>query len=159
MKRIPYKKIHNLLNRQSANAQKAMDISRDTDLLLEQVFDQDVVYYLQENGDFGDSVLGMASNGEYTDEWSEVDKICMVGVAYIGFYKLTGEKRYLDAAIAIADVIVQHVNTGDEVHSPLPFRVNLKTGEVLDCYSTDMIPAVRLFDELNNLNYDGQENR
>ncbi|MFA5864943.1 MAG: hypothetical protein WC975_09680 [Phycisphaerae bacterium] len=95
------------------------------------------------------------ANGEYTDESSEVDKICMVAVAYVTLFKLTREEKYLDSALAIAEVIVQHVSPGDGGHSPLPFRVNLKTGEVLDCYSTDMIPAIRLFDELNALGYHG----
>lgn len=41
--------------------------------------------------------------------------------------------------------------TGDETHSPLPFRVNLKTGEVLDPYCSNMILVINLFDELIHL--------
>jgi hypothetical protein len=109
--------------------------------------------------DQGNSVIPeTTANGEYTDDWSEVDKICMVAVAYINFYKLTGLKKYLNAAAAIADIMDEHVQMGDAENSPLPFRVNLKTGEVLDNYSADMIPAVRLFDELHKLNRDGEQN-
>lgn len=90
-------------------------------------------------------------DGQYTDETSESDKICMVGIAYINFYKLCGDKRYLNAALEIAETIVRHVKDGDATQSPLPFRVNLKSGEVLDHYTANMIYAVMFLDESANL--------
>ncbi len=44
-------------------------------------------------------------------------------------YEITGEKKYLDAAIKIANTLMKHLQPGDEKKSPLPFRVNAKTGE------------------------------
>ena len=85
-------------------------------------------------------------DGEYTDDHSEVDKIAMVGSAYIRFYKLTGERKYLDAALDIAKTVAPHVAAGDAEHSPLPFRVNLKTGGVLDAYTSNMVAVVMFFD-------------
>jgi hypothetical protein len=92
-------------------------------------------------------------DGEYTDERGEPDKICMVGVAYINFHKLTGEKKYLEAALRIARTISQHVRGGESDRSPLPFRVNLRTGKVLADYTANMVYAVMLFDELITLGY------
>ena len=88
------------------------------------------------------------SDGEYNDEWSGVDKICMAAIGYIKFYKLTGEKYYLDKALEVAKTVLPFIKKGDKTHSPLPFRVNLKTGKVLDPYSSDMIFVVKFLDEL-----------
>jgi hypothetical protein len=87
-------------------------------------------------------------DGEYTDDSSEPDKMAMVGCAYVRFFKLTGEKKYLDAALGIAKTLASHIQDGDETHSPLPFRVNLKTGEVLDGYTANMVAPVMLLDAL-----------
>ncbi len=92
-------------------------------------------------------------DGEYTDEWSGVDKICMVALGYINYFKLTGETKFSDAAITIANTVIKHVKTGDKMISPLPYRVNLRTGQILDPYTSNMIFAVRLFDEMIEGNY------
>jgi hypothetical protein len=94
-------------------------------------------------------------DGEYTDSTSEPDKMSMVGVAYIKFYKFTGEKKYIEGARAIAKTIAGHISEGDAKHSPLPFRVNLKSGEVLDPYTAHMVSPVLLFDELIRLGETG----
>ena len=90
-------------------------------------------------------------DGEYTDVTSEADKISMVGVAYIKFYKLTGEEKYREAARGIARTIAGHVAEGDAKTSPLPFRVNLKDGRTLDPYTAHMVAPVVLFDEMIRL--------
>jgi len=87
-------------------------------------------------------------DGEYTDEWGEIDKICMVAIGYINYFKHTGETEYFTKAEHIATTVMQHIKQGTETHSPLPFRVNLRTGEILDPYSANMILVVQLFDEL-----------
>jgi len=91
------------------------------------------------------------TDGMYTDEWSGVDKICMVGVAYVTFYKVTGQRKYLDAAIRLGDTVLEHLREGDADHSPLPFRVDLKTGSILAEYTSSMTPPVILFGELARL--------
>ena len=45
----------------------------------------------------------------------EIDKIGEMGIAYLKFYQLSGEAKYLKAAINCADALVKHVRTG--VHS------------------------------------------
>ncbi len=93
-------------------------------------------------------------DGEYTDQFSEVDKICMVSIGYINFYKLTGEQKYLDAAVKIADTVSRYVREGEEFKSPLPFRVDLRTGRIIDEYTASMIYAVIMFDELLQMDCD-----
>jgi hypothetical protein len=44
-------------------------------------------------------------------------------------YPNSSDQRYLEAAIAIADTLVDKVRPGDADHSPLPFKVNARTGE------------------------------
>ncbi len=87
-------------------------------------------------------------DGEYTDEWSGVDKICMVAIGYLNYFKFTGDKQYFIKAEHIARTILQHIQPGNEKQSPLPFIVNLKSGKILDPYCSSMILAVQLFDEL-----------
>jgi hypothetical protein len=85
--------------------------------------------------------------------------MCMVGTGYLKFFKFTGEKKYLDASFNIATIIDQHIEPGDEDHSPLPFRVNLQTGTVLGAYCSNMIAPIIFFDELISLGYKGENYR
>ncbi|NLP10029.1 hypothetical protein GX408_06475 [bacterium] len=87
-------------------------------------------------------------DGEYTDDWSEPDKMCLVAIACLDFFKYNGEKKYLRAAREIAATVARHVRPGDADHSPLPFRVHLQSGRVLDPYNAGIISAVKLFDEI-----------
>ncbi len=89
--------------------------------------------------------FGARADGEYV---TEPDKVAQVGRAYVDFYKLTGEIKYLQVGKRIAEVLAQKVRPGDEAHSPWPFRVDVRNGQVLEEYSSHFIPAVRLFDEL-----------
>jgi hypothetical protein len=80
------------------------------------------------------------------------DKAAELGYAYIRFWELTGNATYQQAAINIANTLVGKVRTGDATHSPWPFRVNAQTGVVLEEYTSNMVAAVKLFDELIRLN-------
>ncbi len=96
-------------------------------------------------------------DGEYTDEWSEPDKMCMVGLGAIIYWKLTAEKGYLEAAVKIAQTVSQHIKPGDEQTPPIPFRVNPRTGQVMDSYTADMVYPIMFFDELLKLGYPGEK--
>ena len=60
---------------------------------------------------------------------TQPDKAGSFGYELVNLYKITGNKKYLDAAIRIANTLQSHIITGDSAKSPLPFRVNAKTGE------------------------------
>jgi hypothetical protein len=80
----------------------------------------------------------------------EPDKVGLLGMGYLQFYELTGNRRYLSAAVNAGDALARHVRAGDAEHTPWPFRVNARTGAVLDRaqFGGLIIGPVRLFDEL-----------
>jgi hypothetical protein len=80
----------------------------------------------------------------------ETDKIGGLGIGYVLFYEMTGERKYLEAGIHCADALAKHVRPGDADHTPWPFRVDARTGAVLDWeeYGGATTSPLRLFDEL-----------
>ncbi len=62
--------------------------------------------------------------------FTQPDKAGSFGHELINLYKITGNARYLEAAIQIANTLSNHVVTGNKDESPLPFRVNAETGEI-----------------------------
>jgi hypothetical protein len=83
------------------------------------------------------------------DGFIETDKVAELGFGFLRFYEHDGDARYLDAAVAAARALAKHVRTGDETRSPWPFRVDAATGKhIIAEYTANMLPAIRLFDEL-----------
>ena len=87
-------------------------------------------------------------DGIYMDERLEPDKAAMVGVAYMDFAKYTGEAKYWAMAEHIAELLLANIKEGSDKESPLPFRVNMRTGEVEDPYTANMIFVVEFFDKI-----------
>jgi hypothetical protein len=81
----------------------------------------------------------------------EPDKVGELGFAYLQFFELTGDSRYRDAALACADALAKHVRAGDEMRSPWPFRVYAQTNVAREEYSSNVVGALMLFDELARL--------
>ena len=83
------------------------------------------------------------------------DKAASFAAELVMLYEMTGSPRYLHAATAIADTLVAKVVPGDANHSPWPFRVNARTGELATKasapYTANWTGALRLFDELIRL--------
>lgn len=100
--------------------------------------------------DYGRCLAGMP-RGFYGG--IETDKVGELGFGYAQFYELTGDQRYLRAAVAAADALARHVRQGDADHTPWPFRVNARTGAVLrgEEYGGMVVSPLRLFDELIRL--------
>lgn len=92
------------------------------------------------------------------------DKAASFGAELVVLYKATGDRRYLERAVRIADRLARNAVTGDEDNSPWPFRVNSATGRVHEelndrdhrvyraSYTTNWTGALRLFDDLAALN-------
>jgi len=91
------------------------------------------------------------------------DKAGSFGAELVTLYKITGNRKYLDAAVKIADSLAAHIHPGDTNNSPWPFRVNALTGEVHRAttkdgkpisasYTTNWSPSLRLFNDLIALN-------
>ena len=81
---------------------------------------------------------------------TEPDKVGLLGLGYLLFYELTGSRRYLSAAVHAGNALARHVRTGDDEHMPCPFRVDARTGRVLDGaeFGGLVVGPVRLLDEL-----------
>lgn len=84
-------------------------------------------------------------DGEYV---LEPDKVGEMGVAYLQFYEITEEPVYLEAALHCADALARNVREGHYMESPWPWRVHARTGVAIDHYCSNVIPAIKLFDEL-----------
>ncbi len=88
----------------------------------------------------------------------EVDKIGDMGMAYLKFYQITGEKKYLEAAINCADALAKHVRVGFHTEGinwekqvftpPWAFRVKAKTGSIDEDYTSHVVDNLRLLEEL-----------
>ena len=82
----------------------------------------------------------------------EPDKVGELGLAYLHFYKLTGEARYRDAALACANALAANIREGTWNQSPWPFRVWAESGRVREEYSSNVIGPIKLFDEIMRTN-------
>jgi hypothetical protein len=69
---------------------------------------------------------GDMRNGKWI---TQPDKAGSLGYELVKLFKITEERKYLEAAIRIAGTLTSHMKTGDSLRSPLPFRVNARTGE------------------------------
>jgi hypothetical protein len=78
------------------------------------------------------------------------------GYAYLRLYEMTGNTKYLRAAIRCANALVKNYKPGDEKHSPWPVRCYAKDGTTrgekpMGPYSANVIEPIMLFDELMRL--------
>lgn len=60
---------------------------------------------------------------------TQPDKAGNFGYELVNLYKMTGDPQYLLAAKRIAATLIDHIIPGDSLRSPLPFRVDAKTGK------------------------------
>ena len=75
-----------------------------------------------ESGNYdGDMILGK--------DFIQPDKSGSFGYELVNLYKKTGDQKYLDAAIKIANTMAANVQPGDSENSPWPFKVNAITGQ------------------------------
>jgi hypothetical protein len=79
------------------------------------------------------------------------------GYAYLRLYEMTGDTKYLQAAIHAADALVKNFKAGDEQTSPWPYRCFARDGSIVGGkgmfpYSANVVEPIMLFDELMRLN-------
>lgn len=92
-------------------------------------------------------------------EGLEPDKVAEMGLAYVHFYEMTGDRKYLEAGLKCAIALAKHVKPGDAYHTPWPFRISARTGAVLngEDYGGLVVASVSLFDKLLALGEGDQE--
>src|SRR5271166_3665140 len=78
------------------------------------------------------------------------------GYAYLRLYEMTGNTKYLRAAIRCAEALVRNFKAGDEKNSPWPYRCRARDGRVeggkgMFPYSANVVEPIMLLDELIRL--------
>ncbi len=76
------------------------------------------------------------------------DKAAIMALSYIELYKASHKSRFLKAAEAIANTL----SKTQRPNGTWPFRVDPKTEKVIEDYTSSVIYAVMLFENLNKLN-------
>ena len=95
---------------------------------------------------------GWSQHGE---DYIEPHVVGEDGYAYLRLYEMTGNTKYLQAAIRCANALVKNFKPGDELHSPWPVRCYARDGKTgtkpMGPYSANVIEPIVLFDELMRL--------
>jgi hypothetical protein len=78
------------------------------------------------------------------------------GYGYLRLYEMTGDTKYLRAAIRCAEALVKNFKPGDEHNSPWPYRCFARDGRIeggkgMFPYSANVVEPIMLFDELIRL--------
>ena len=84
------------------------------------------------------------------------DKAASFAAEIMVLYKITGSRKYLDAATMIANTLADKIEVGDGERSPWPYRVNTRQGKVHKVvkdgvvyrasYTANWAAALRLFE-------------
>jgi hypothetical protein len=96
---------------------------------------------------------------------AQADKAGSFGLELVHAYKIKQDPVFLNAAIKIANTLAAHTKNGNADYSPLPFKINVFTGETvllktdakhataLDSagYTSNLTPTLQLFDDLIEL--------
>jgi hypothetical protein len=96
---------------------------------------------------------GWSQHGE---DYIEPHVVGEDGYAYLRLYEMTGNTKYLRAAIRCADALAKNFKPGDETHSPWPYRCHGRDGSLRDGkgmfpYSANVVEPIMLLDELLRL--------
>jgi hypothetical protein len=87
----------------------------------------------------------------------QVDHAGEMGLTYFRMYQFTGEKKYLDAAINVADVLAKKVKTGTATESVWPYRVVMTDGKITAPYGANWTGCYMLLENLIRSNFGNVE--
>ncbi|MFZ0359277.1 MAG: hypothetical protein WAL58_02470 [Terriglobales bacterium] len=97
---------------------------------------------------------GWSAHGE---DYIEPPVVGEDGYAYLRLYEMTGNTKYLRAAIRCANALVKNYKAGNEKNSPWPVRCYARDGRAdggpMGPYSANVIEPIMLFDELIRLGH------
>ena len=96
---------------------------------------------------------GWSQHGE---DYVEPHVVGEDGYAYLRLYEMTGNTKYLRAAIRCADALAKNFKPGDENNSPWPYRCHardgsLQNGKGMFPYCANVVEPIMLLDELLRL--------
>jgi hypothetical protein len=97
----------------------------------------------------GDTLFrGFTSAGRFVLDEIQVDHAGEMGLTYYRMYLYTGLKKYLSAALNVADVLAKNVRMGDKDRSVWPYRVVMDDGRVTAQYGANWTGCYMLLDNL-----------
>ncbi len=93
---------------------------------------------------------------EHGEDFVEPHVVGEDGYAYLRLYEITGNSKYLRAAIRCAEALVKNFKPGNEKESPWPYRCFARDGSIIGGkgmfpYSANVVEPIILFDELVRL--------
>jgi hypothetical protein len=96
---------------------------------------------------------GWSDHGE---DYVEPHVVGEDGYAYLRLYEMTGNTKYLHAAIRCAEALAKNFKPGDELNSPWPYRCFARDGRIdggtgMFPYSANVVEPIMLLDELIRL--------
>ena len=99
---------------------------------------------------------------EHGEDFVEPPVVGEDGYAYLRLYEMTGNTKYLQAAIRCAEALAKNFKPGDERTSPWPDRVYARDGRAdgnpkMFAYSSNVVEPIMLFDELIRLHQGNTE--
>lgn len=101
----------------------------------------------------GDTLFqGFTSAGRLALHEIQVDHAGEMGLTYYRMFLFTGDKKYLDAALNVADVLAQNARRGSAKKSVWPYRVIMETGQVTASYGANWTGCYLLLDNLIRAN-------
>ena len=91
---------------------------------------------------------GFTSAKRFSLHEIQVDHAGEIGLTYYRLYLYTGDEKYKDAAIRIANTLASKVRTGSAVQSPWPYLVIMSTGEITSDYGANWTGSYSLLKAL-----------
>ncbi len=99
----------------------------------------------------GDTIFrGFTSAGRLALHETHLDHAGEMGLTYYRMYCYSDEKKYLEAAVAIADLLARNAKIGTSTESVLPYRVIMDNGRVTAPYGANWTGCYMLFENLIN---------
>jgi hypothetical protein len=97
----------------------------------------------------GDTIFrGFTSNKRFVADEIQVDHAGEMGLTYYRMYCYTNDKKYLTAAINIADVLAKNARTGNKDQSVWPYRVVMSDGRITAQYGANWSGCYMLLENL-----------
>jgi len=101
----------------------------------------------------GDTVFsGFSNEGTLVFHEIQVDHAAEMGLSYYRMYQYSGHKKFLKAAVDVADVLAANAREGNAEKSVWPYRVVMNSGKITAEYGANWTGAYLLLDNLIKAN-------
>jgi len=101
----------------------------------------------------GDTIFrGFTNAGRLVLHEIQVDHAGEMGLTYFRMYLYTNKKKYLNAALNVANILVKNVRTGNKDQSVWPYRVVMDSGRITAPYGANWTGCYMLLENLIRAN-------